>query len=71
MAVLDSSVRPGGLLHELAISTDKRLVFCCAYGERSAMAVQTTQDAGLTNSCHIKGGMDTWKKIDGPLEQTA
>ena len=67
---LESSVRPGALLHELAVSTDKRLVFYCAYGERSAMAVQTAQEAGLTNSCHIKGGMDRWKKIDGPLEQT-
>jgi rhodanese-related sulfurtransferase len=67
---LESSVRPGELLHELAVATNKRLVFYCAYGERSAMAVQTAQDAGLTNSCHIRGGMDDWKKIDGPLEPT-
>jgi rhodanese-related sulfurtransferase len=51
---LEVSVKPGALLHELAVATEKRLVFYCAYGERSAMAVQTAQDAGLTNSCHIK-----------------
>jgi len=65
---LDAGVKPGGLLHELAVATDKRLVFYCAYGERSAMAVQTAQDAGLSKSCHIKGGMDAWKKMDGPLD---
>jgi glyoxylase-like metal-dependent hydrolase (beta-lactamase superfamily II)/rhodanese-related sulfurtransferase len=66
---LDGSVKPGALLHELATATDKRVVFYCAFGERSAMAVQTAQEAGLANSCHIKGGMDAWKKIDGPLDR--
>lgn len=65
---LEASVKAGGLLHELAVATNKRLVFYCAFGERSAMAVQTSQDVGLSNSCHIKGGMDRWKKIGGVLE---
>ena len=64
---LDENVRPGGLLHELATATGKRLVFYCAFGERSAMAVKTAQEAGLANSCHLKGGIDEWKKADGPL----
>ena len=66
---VDASVKPGGLLHELAVATNKRLVFYCAFGERSAMAVQTAQEVGLENSCHIKGGVDRWKKVDGPLER--
>ncbi len=65
---LDRNVRPGGLLHQLAAAAGKRLVFYCAYGERSAMAVQAAQEAGLTNACHIKGGLDAWKKADGPVE---
>ena len=65
---LEENVRPGGLLHELATATGKRLVFYCAFGERSAMAVQTAQDAGLINSCHITGGIDAWKKASGALE---
>jgi len=68
---LEENVRPGGLLHELAVATGKRLVFYCAYGERSAMAVQTAQEAGLADCCHITGGMDAWRKIDGPLEAPA
>ena len=64
---LDENVRPGGLLHELATATGKRLVFYCAFGERSAMAVKTAQEAGLANICHLKGGIDEWKKANGPL----
>ena len=64
------NVRPGGLLHELAGATGKRLVFYCAFGERSAMAVQAAQDAGLTSACHIQGGLDAWKKANGPIVQT-
>ena len=55
------------MLHELARATGKRIVFYCAFGERSAMAVQAAQDAGLTSACHIQGGIDAWKKADGPL----
>ena len=42
-------------------------LFYCAFGERSAMAVQAAQDAGLTSACHIQGGIDAWKKASGPL----
>jgi sulfur dioxygenase len=55
------------MLSELAKSTGKRLVFYCAFGERSAMAVQAAQDAGLTSACHVEGGIDAWKKAGGPL----
>jgi glyoxylase-like metal-dependent hydrolase (beta-lactamase superfamily II)/rhodanese-related sulfurtransferase len=65
---LEVNLAPGGLLHELAGQASYRLVFYCAYGERSAMAVQAAQDAGLTTACHIKGGLDAWKKAGGPVE---
>src|SRR5262245_62508221 len=64
---LAANVRPGGMLHELARSTGKRIIFYCAFGERSAMAVQAAQDAGVASACHIQGGIDAWKKADGPL----
>ncbi|HKD31597.1 MAG TPA: MBL fold metallo-hydrolase [Xanthobacteraceae bacterium] len=64
---LHENVRRGGILYELARSTGKRLLFYCAYGERSAMAVQAAQEAGLTASCHIDGGLDAWKKAGGQL----
>src|SRR5579859_5378305 len=64
---LQENIQDGGMLHELATATSKRLVFYCAFGERSAMAVQAAQDAGLASACHIHGGIDAWKKADGPL----
>src|ERR1700680_2436001 len=37
---LEENIRPGGMLYELAAATGKRMVFYCAFGERSAMAVE-------------------------------
>src|SRR5579864_4603742 len=64
---LPEHICAGGMLQELAAATGKRIVFYCAFGERSAMAVQAAQDAGLKTACHIQGGMDAWKKANGPL----
>ncbi|HZC55724.1 MAG TPA: MBL fold metallo-hydrolase [Xanthobacteraceae bacterium] len=64
---LPDEIRSGGMLHELAAASGKRIVFYCAFGERSAMAVQAAQDAGLKTACHISGGIDAWKKANGPL----
>jgi rhodanese-related sulfurtransferase len=64
---LGANVRPGGLLRGLAGKEGKRLVFYCAFGERSAMAVQAAQDAGIAGACHIHGGIDAWRKAGGPL----
>jgi len=64
---LAANIRPGGVLHALASSPEKRVVFYCAFGERSAMAVQAAQDAGIRSACHIQGGLDAWKKAGGPL----
>ncbi len=61
------NISEGGMPHELAKSTSKRLLFYCAFGERSAMAVQAAQDAGLASARHIQGGIDAWKKASGPL----
>jgi sulfur dioxygenase len=68
---LQDEIGSGGMLRELAADSGKRLVFYCAFGERSAMAVQAAQDAGLKTACHIEGGMDAWKKAAGPVAQPA
>jgi len=64
-ADLQENLSAGGMLHELAMATGKRVVFYCAFGERSAMAVQAAQDAGMGSACHIEGGIDAWKKAGG------
>ena len=64
---LADNIRAGGMLRELARAADKRIVFYCAYGERSAMAVQAAHDAGLLAALHVEGGIDAWKRAGGPL----
>jgi rhodanese-related sulfurtransferase len=55
-------------VHDLAFAKGKRLLFYCAFGERSAMAVQAAQDEGLTSARHLQGGLQAWKMAAGPLE---
>ena len=54
------AVKPGGALY--AIGGTKQLVFLCAYGERSAMAVQAAQEAGFKAARHLNGGLSSWRK---------
>ena len=64
---IGDNLKPGGMLREVATATGRRIVFFCAYGERSAMAVAAAKQAGLTNPAHIAGGIDAWKKAGGPV----
>ena len=59
---LDDFVREGGLLREMAETAGRRLMFYCAYGERSALAVQTSEGMGLKDVHHLVGGIDAWKE---------
>ena len=61
---LQDNIGEGGLIHELARS-GKTIVFYCAFGERSAMAVQAAQDQGLASARHIEGGISAWTKAGG------
>ena len=65
---LEGNLAADGLLHELAVASGRRLVFYCAYGERSAMAVQAAREHGVGDACHIGGGIDAWKATGAPLD---
>jgi len=64
---IGENLKPGGMLREVAAATGRRIVFFCAFGERSAMAVKAAGEAGLANTAHIAGGIDAWKKAGGPV----
>ncbi|MGV1013666.1 MAG: MBL fold metallo-hydrolase [Methyloceanibacter sp.] len=57
---LMQTLQPGGALQELG--STKTLIFMCAFGERSALAVQAAQEAGLTGARHLHGGLSGWHK---------
>lgn len=48
---------------------ERKFVFHCASGWRSALTVATLQDMGF-EAAHLKNGFSDWVKQDGPVEQT-
>ena len=50
---------------------DKRFIFHCAGGLRSALAAKTAQDMGLKPVAHIGGGFAAWRDAGGPVEAWA
>ena len=47
---------------------DKRFVFFCAGGLRSALAARAAQEMGLKPVAHIKGGYGAWRAAGGATE---
>lgn len=47
---------------------DKRFVFFCAGGLRSALAARAAQEMGLKPVAHIKGGYGAWREAGGTTE---
>lgn len=47
---------------------DKRYVFHCASGWRSALTVATLQDMGF-DAAHLREGFSTWEKHGGPVDK--
>ena len=41
---------------------DKKILFYCAHGHRSTLAVQISKSYNFTNCCHLIGGLNNWKK---------
>lgn len=52
-----------------AFQQDKKFVFHCASGWRSALAAKTAQDMGLKPVAHLDGGFGAWREAGGPIEQ--
>ena len=48
---------------------DKKYVFHCASGWRSALTVATLQDMGF-EAAHLREGFSTWEKQGGPVEKS-
>ena len=47
---------------------DKKFIFHCAGGLRSALAAKTAQDMGLKPVAHMGGGFAAWRDAGGPVE---
>jgi rhodanese-related sulfurtransferase len=69
--MLEFWIDPGSSYHKPVFSQDKRFVFFCAGGLRSALAAQTAQRMGLAPVAHVGGGFGAWKKAGGPVDTEA
>ncbi len=48
-------------------ASEKRFIFFCAAGMRSALATQSVQNMGLKPVAHIAGGFAAWKEAGGTV----
>jgi rhodanese-related sulfurtransferase len=66
--MLEFWIDPASPYFKPVFGADKKYVFFCAGGMRSALAAKTAQDMGLKPVAHILGGFGAWKKAGGPVE---
>jgi len=66
--MLEFWIDPASKYHKETFAQDKRFVFFCAAGARSALATQTAHRMGLRPVTHIRGGFGAWKAAGGPVE---
>jgi rhodanese-related sulfurtransferase len=67
--MLEFWIDPESPYHKPTFAQDKKYVFFCAGGMRSALAAQAAQRMGLKPVAHIRGGFGAWKKAGGPVEE--
>ena len=67
--MLEFWIDPESPYYKERFGEDKKFVFFCAGGLRSALAAKTAQDMGLKPVAHILGGFRGWKEAGGPVEE--
>jgi len=66
--MLEFWIDPESPYHKPIFAEDRKFVFYCASGWRSALATQTALDMGLEGVAHIDGGFTAWRDAGGPVE---
>ncbi len=66
--MLEFWIDPDSPYHKPVFAEDKRFVFFCAGGWRSALAAATAQGMGLKPVAHMGGGFSAWREAGGSVE---
>jgi len=66
--MLEFWVDPDSPYFKEIFAEDKKFVFHCASGWRSAISVATLKDMGF-DAAHLKDGFGSWEKAGGPVER--
>lgn len=67
--MLEFWIDPESPYYKPQLSDEKRLVFHCSLGWRSALAAKTAQDMGHGKVAHLEGGFEAWKSAGGTVEK--
>jgi len=66
--MLEFWIDPESPYHKEIFAQNKKFIFHCASGWRSALATEVAQRMGLSPVAHIESGFSGWKKSGGPVE---
>jgi len=66
--VLEFWIDPASPYFNDVFAQDKKFIFICAGGWRSALAADVAQDMGLKPVAHLYDGFKAWKEAGGPIE---
>jgi rhodanese-related sulfurtransferase len=66
--LLEFWIDPESPYAKAVFQQEKRFVFFCAGGWRSALAAKTAQDMGLQPVAHMAGGFAAWKAAGAAVE---
>jgi rhodanese-related sulfurtransferase len=66
--MLEFWVCPTSPYHRDVFAQDKKYIFFCAGGWRSALATQQMQRMGLAPVAHIEGGYSAWLAAGGEVD---
>jgi rhodanese-related sulfurtransferase len=68
--MLEFWIDPQSLYFKDIFGSDKKFIFHCAAGWRSALSVATLNDMGF-KAAHISDGFAGWLEAGGPVERSA
>lgn len=66
--MLEFWIDPQSPYYKPVFGQDKKYVFFCAGGLRSALATKAAQDMGLKPVAHVVGGFGAWRQAGGAVE---
>ena len=67
--MLEFWIDPASPYAKAVFQGDKKFIFYCAGGLRSALAAKTAQDMGLKPVAHMAGEFAAWPDAGGPVEK--
>jgi glyoxylase-like metal-dependent hydrolase (beta-lactamase superfamily II)/rhodanese-related sulfurtransferase len=65
---LETALAVNGSLHRLYDRHPEQIVLYCAFGERSAMALDAARRHGYTGLRHLRGGLAAWLRAAGEVD---